>query len=197
MNLLDKILAANSTFVKPGAFPPLPKDPKQQFAIFTCMDTRLVEFLEPAMGIKRGDAKVIKNAGNTLVDPLHGGVIRSLVAAIFTLGVEEVFVIGHRDCGMASVDAVALKERMVARGIPAATIDELVPDLAQWLGTFGCPEENVADVVGKIRNNPLIPKDVPIHGLIFCPTDGHLDVIIDGYAGTSRKADQEAPCRLS
>ncbi|MBI5657136.1 MAG: carbonic anhydrase [Geobacter sp.] len=166
MKLLDKILAANSTFVKPGAFPPLPKDPKQQFAIFTCMDTRLVEFLEPAMGIKRGDAKVIKNAGNTLVDPLHGGVIRSLVAAIFTLG---------------SVDAVALKKRMVARGIPAATIDELVPDLAQWLGTFGCPEENVSDVVAKIRRNPLIPQDVPIHGLIFCPTDGHLDVIIDGY----------------
>jgi carbonic anhydrase len=94
MNLLNSILTANRNFVHPGAFPPLPKNPKKQFAIFTCMDTRLVDFLEPAMGIKRGDAKVIKNAGNTLVDPLHGGVIRSLVAAIFMLGVEEIFVIG-------------------------------------------------------------------------------------------------------
>src|SRR5512138_2948345 len=124
MTLLETILKANRKFVHPGAFPPLPKNPKKQFAIFTCMDTRLVEFLEPAMGIKRGDAKVIKNAGNTIVDPLHGGVIRSLVAAIFTLGVEEVFVIGHRDCGMSVVDAEALKRRMISRGISADTIDE-------------------------------------------------------------------------
>ena len=160
----------------------MPKDPKKQFAIFTCMDTRLVEFLEPAMGIKRGDAKVIKNAGNTLVDPIHGGVIRSLVAAVFMLGVEEIFVIGDRDCGMAVVDAEALKQRMISRGIKSETIDELVPDMAQWLGAFSCPEENVKDVVDKIRKNPLIPEDVPIHGLIFCPDDGHLDVIVNGYS---------------
>lgn len=181
MTLLDSILQANSKFVHPGAFPPLPKNPQKQCAIFTCMDTRLVDFLEPAMGIRRGDAKVIKNAGNTLVDPLHGGVIRSLVAAIFMLGVEEIFVIGHLDCGMGSVDAAKLKQTMIDRGISAASIDVHVPDLAQWLGAFGCPHENVADVVGKIRANPLIPDDVPVHGLIFCPNDGHLDVIVNGY----------------
>lgn len=181
MTLLDTILQANRKFVHPGAFPPLPKNPKKQFAIFTCMDTRLVDFLEPAMGIRRGDAKVIKNAGNTLVDPLHGGVIRSLVAAIFMLGVDEIFVIGHEDCGMASVNPTQLKEKMIARGIAADSIETLVPDLAQWIGAFGCPNENVADVTGKIRANPLIPNDVPVHGLIFCPNDGRLEVVVNGY----------------
>lgn len=181
MTLLATILQANRKFVHPGAFPPLPKNPKKQFAIFTCMDTRLVDFLEPAMGIRRGDAKVIKNAGNTLIDPLHGGVIRSLVAAIFMLGVDEIFVIGHEDCGMATVDPEKIKLAMIARGIAAESIDSLVPDLAQWIGAFGCPHENVADVVGKIRANPLIPRDVPVHGLIFCPNDGRLDVIVNGY----------------
>ncbi|MBI1920932.1 MAG: carbonic anhydrase [Geobacter sp.] len=180
MTLLDAILDANKQFVRPGAFPPLPKNPKKQFAIFTCMDTRLVDFLEPAMGISRGDAKVIKNAGNTVIDP-NGGVIRSLVAAIFMLGVEEVFVIGHRDCGMASVDAAQLKEKMVQRGVESRDIDRLVPDLAQWIGAFSCPEENVARVVSIIRDCPLIPRDVPIHGLLFCPNDGHLEVIVQGY----------------
>ncbi len=181
MNLLDTILTANRNFVHPGAFPPLPKNPKKQLAIFTCMDTRLVDFLEPAMGIKRGEAKVIKNAGNTLVDPLHGGVIRSLVAAIFMLGVEEVFVIGHEDCGIASVDPEKLKSDMIARGISPLAIETHVPDLAQWLGAFACPAENVVEVVAKIRTNPLIPADVPIHGLIFCPNDGRLKVMVDGY----------------
>lgn len=181
MNLLESILKSNRNFVHPGAFPPLPKNPKKQFAIFTCMDTRLVDFLEPAMGIKRGDAKIIKNAGNTLVDPLHGGVIRSLVAAIFMLGVEEIFVIGHEDCGMATVDPEQLKSDMVARGISPNAIENLVPDLAQWLGAFACPEDNVTEVVEKIRANPLIPADVPIHGLIFCPNDGRLEIMVDGY----------------
>lgn len=180
MTLLDSILDANRKFVHPGAFPPLPKNPKKQFAIFTCMDTRLVDFLEPAMGIRRGDAKVIKNAGNTIIDPL-GGVIRSMVAAIFMLGVEEIFVIGHRDCGMSSVDADHLKQRMIERGIDPHTIEGLVPDLSQWLGAFACPEENVERVVKIIRFNPLIPKDVAVHGLIFCPDDGHLDVVDRGY----------------
>jgi len=180
MTLLDNILSVNKKFVRPGAFPPLTKDPKKQFAIFTCMDTRLVDFLEPAMGIKRGDAKVIKNAGNTLVDP-NGGVIRSLVAAVFLLGVEEIFVIGHEDCGMSTVDGEKLKGMMVARGIDSQAIDTLVPDLGQWLGAFACPEANVERVTSVIRNSPLIPKDVPIHGLMFCPNDGQLEVIVRGY----------------
>jgi carbonic anhydrase len=180
MSLLDSMLATNRKFVRPGAFPPLPKNPKKQFAIFTCMDTRLVDFLEPALGIKRGDAKVIKNAGNTVIDP-NGGVVRSLVAAIFMLGVEEVFVIGHRDCGMATVDPDQLKSQMIRRGIAAEAVDALEPGLASWMGAFSCPVENVERVVSIIRENPLIPKDVPVHGLIFCPDDGHLEVVVRGY----------------
>ena len=180
MALLNDILKANRLFVRPGAFTPLPKNPKKQLAIFTCMDTRLVDFLEPAMGIRRGDAKVIKNAGNTVLDP-KGGVIRSLVAAIFLLGVEEILVVGHKDCGMSSVDAGALRRDMIERGIDPGAIDALVPDLAQWLGAFDHPDDNVERVVSIIRSCPLIPKDVPVHGLIFCPDDGHLEVVVEGY----------------
>jgi carbonic anhydrase len=185
MTQLESIMAANRLFTKPNAFPPLPKSPKKQLAIFTCMDTRLVDFLEPAMGLKRGDAKVIKNAGNIIVDPMAGAVIRSLVAGIFMLGVEEVFVIGHRDCGMAELDAESVKLDMIKRGISQEVIDIHVPDLKQWLGIFNHPLENVERVVKIIRHNPLIPKDVPIHGLLFCPDDGHLDVVVDGYSQES------------
>ena len=188
MNQLDSILAANRIFVRPNAFPPLPKSPQKQIAIFTCMDTRLVDFLEPAMGLKRGEAKVIKNAGNTIVDPMSGAVIRSLVAGVFMLGVEEIFVIGHRDCGMASIDAESVKRDMVRRGISPDVIDIHVPDLKQWLGVFAHPIENVERVVKIIRHNPLIPQDVPVHGLLFCPNDGHLDIVVNGYTRESFSA---------
>jgi carbonic anhydrase len=185
MTQLEAIIAANRNFTRPNAFPPLPKSPKKQLAIFTCMDTRLVDFLEPAMGLSRGDAKVIKNAGNIIVDPMSGAVIRSLVAGIFMLGVEEIFVIGHRDCGMAELDAESVKRDMVNRGISPDIIDIHVPDLKQWLGIFAHPVENVERSVKIIRHNPLIPRDVPIHGLIFCPNEGRLDVVVDGYSQES------------
>jgi carbonic anhydrase len=185
MTLLDTILEANGRFVRPDAFPPLKKNPSKQLAIFTCMDTRLVDFLEPAMGLERGDAKVIKNAGNVIIDPMSGGVIRSLVAGVFMLGVEEIIVVGHRDCGMAHIDAESVKQNMVERGISPDVIDIFVPDLKQWLGVFSHPVQNIERVVKIIRHNPLIPKDVPVHGLLFCPNDGHLDVVVDGYSQES------------
>lgn len=189
MTQLDSIMAANSEFIRPNAFPPLPKAPKKQIAIFTCMDTRLVDFLEPAMGIKRGEAKVIKNAGNTIVDPMSGAVIRSLVAGIFMLGVEEIFVIGHRDCGMAAINSDTVKQDMISRGISADVIDIHVPDMKQWLGIFSNPVQNVERVVKIIRHNPLIPGDVPVHGLLFCPDDGHLDIVVNGYTHESFAAN--------
>lgn len=184
-SLLDSVLRANRKFARKGAFSPLPKNPSRQLAIFTCMDTRLVDFLEPAMGLRRGDAKVIKNAGNTIVDPHGGTVIRSLVCGIFLMGVDEVFVVGHRDCGMANVDVSDLKRKMIERGISENAIDHHVPDLSQWLGTFSHPVENVERVVGIIRHNPLIPSEVPVHGLLFCPDDGHLELVVNGYTGES------------
>ena len=53
MTQLESIITANKNFVKPNAFPPLPKSPQKQLAIFTCMDTRLVDFLEPFTTISR------------------------------------------------------------------------------------------------------------------------------------------------
>jgi carbonic anhydrase len=176
--LLDQILEHNARFVAEHERP-LTKAPAKGIALFTCMDTRLVEFLEPALGLRRGDAKVIKNAGNTVVDPT-GGVIRSLVVAVYALGCEEIYVVGHRDCGMTQIDEDELERRMLARGVAAEAIAALRPSLREWVGTFHDPEGNVRRVVDVIRANPLLPDDVPVHGLMFDPATGRLDLIARG-----------------
>jgi len=177
--LLDQILAHNGRFVADRERP-LTKVPAKKVALFTCMDTRLVEFLEPALGLRRGDAKIIKNAGNTIVDPT-GGVIRSLVVAIYALGCQEVYVVGHTDCGMAHLDGPDMERRMLARGVEPAAIAALQPSLLEWVGAFHDPEGNVRRVVDILRNNPLLPNDVPIHGLMFEPSNGRLDLLVRGY----------------
>lgn len=183
--LLHDVLAHNVRFVAERE-QPFSKAPAKRIALFTCMDTRLVEFLEPAMGLRRGDAKVIKNAGNTLIDPT-GGVIRSLVVAVYALGCEEIYVIGHLDCGMSQINEAELQTRMLERGVPQAAIDGLRPGLREWLGAFHDPRGNVVRVAAAIRGNPLIPKDVPVHGLIFDPDSGRLDLLMDGYESTGQR----------
>ncbi|MBP2655663.1 MAG: Carbonate dehydratase [Firmicutes bacterium] len=185
MQILDQVLAANRKFVQdlPDKFINLHQEsdkPSRQLAIFTCMDTRLVDFLEPAMGIKRGEAKVIKNAGNSVTGPFEA-TIRSLVVGIFELGVNEVMVIGHLDCGVSNSTSHTLIQKMLTRGISPDAIKMIEKELEGWLDNFHNPVQNVKDVVKKIRDNPLIPKDVPIHGLIFNPNNGQIEVIVNGY----------------
>ena len=86
--------------------------PKKKLAIVSCMDTRLVNFLSEKLGIDRGDAKVIKNAGNIITEDT----LRSLVVAIYLLDVNKIMVVGHTDCGMKSVDVEDIKKKMVERG---------------------------------------------------------------------------------
>lgn len=100
----------------------------KKLAILTCMDCRLIDFFEPALGLKRGDAKIVRNAGNSIVGE---DAIRSIGAALYNLGAEEVMVVGHTECGMAGADAEALKEKMLARGI--AEEDIVKYDLAEWI----------------------------------------------------------------
>ncbi len=176
MPFLDQVLAHNDRFVEERT-KPFGRSPAKRIAIFTCMDTRLVDFLEPAMGIKRGDAKIIKNAGTTVIDP-RGGVIRSLVVAVHALGCEEIFVIGHLDCGMGQINEKQLERKMLASGVSKQAIAELHPSLHEWLGTFKDVYGNLRRVTKIIRENSLIPRSVPVYGLMFDPATGRLEVVV-------------------
>ena len=64
--MIEQIVAYNKKFVEEKGYEPYltSKYPDKKLAILTCMDTRLIELLPAALGIRNGDAKVIKNAGD-------------------------------------------------------------------------------------------------------------------------------------
>lgn len=102
------------------------------------MDTRLTALLPAALGIKNGDVKMIKNAGGVISHPF-GSVIRSLLVAIFELGVEEIMVIAHSDCGACHMHSEEMLEKMKARGINADYIHMMSfcgVDFHSWLDGF-------------------------------------------------------------
>ena len=84
MNLLNEILRHNREFLDHtnqehgDEVPTVSKVPTREIAILTCMDTRLVNFMEQALGIERGHAKVIKSAGNS-ISGMFDSVVRSLL----------------------------------------------------------------------------------------------------------------------
>ena len=175
MTILENVLEDNKKFVENFEGEEMSHHAQKKLAILTCMDCRLIDFFEPALGLERGDAKIVRNAGNSIVGE---DAIRSIGAALYNFGCEEVLVVGHTECGMAGADAEALKEKMLARGIAEEDIAKY--DLAEWIGGFEDEEENVKNVVEKIKNHQLIP-DVPVHGLIIDIVTGELKVLVDGY----------------
>lgn len=179
--MIDEILAYNKRFVEEKTYEKYAADkyPNKKIAILTCMDTRLVELLPAALGLKNGDVKIIKNAGGVVTNPF-GSVIRSLLVAIIELGVEEIMVIGHTDCGVQHIDSEMMIQHMKKRGISQESIELMKYcgiDFEKWLAGFDTVEQSVTDTVDTIRNHPLIPKDVKIGGYVIDTFTGALQTI--------------------
>lgn len=174
----EKILKFNKKFVEDKEYEKFTagKYPELKIAILTCMDTRLVELIPAALGIKNGDVKMIKNAG-AVVSSSFGSAIRSLLIAIYDLGVNEIMVIGHTDCGACSVNSDNIIQNMLERGITKEQIDMIRycgVDLENWLAGEDTVEGSVIKNVETLKEHPLIPKDVRIDGYVINTITGEL-----------------------
>lgn len=184
MSRLDEILAFNEGFVNNKAYEPYraEKYPRKKMVVVTCMDTRLTELLPRAMNLKNGDAKIIKTAGALIFEPF-GGVMRSVLVAVTLLKAEEVYVVGHLDCGMTGLKPESVLAELKKRGVSPEKIDSLRQsgaDLDHWLTGCSKVEEGVMQSVNIIRTHPLFPPGVPVHGLTIDPANGKLRLIFDG-----------------
>ena len=179
--MIEDILEYNKRFVENKGYEKYitNKYPDKKIAILSCMDTRLTELLPAALGIKNGDVKMIKNAG---------GIISSFrqrytqpYGGYHELGVKEVMVIAHSDCGACHMSSAQMIEHMKARGIKQETIDMIRfcgVDFDSWLYGFGDTEKSVRETVKAILDHPLIPEDVHVSGFIIDSITGALTPVV-------------------
>lgn len=184
-NNLEEILKFNKEFVEKKEYEKYntTKYPDKKIAILSCMDTRLTELLPKALDLKNGDAKIIKNAGGTVIHPF-GSAMRSLLICVYEFDIKEIFIIGHYDCGVSSMDTDKMIKKMIEKGIDVQTLDTLSRagiKVKKWLHGFDCVEESVRESVTKVKNHPLMPSNIAIHGLIMDPLTGRLDVAVNGF----------------
>ena len=181
MSHIKEMLEFNKKFVKDKRYKPYltTKQPDKKIVVISCMDTRLTEILPAALNFKNGDVQIIKNAGAIITHPF-GSVMRSLMIAIYELGVQDILVIGHNDCGMQKMKASKLIRKMAKRNIAKEKIDFVSQcgiDINKWLKGFETAEDSVLETVNIIRRHPLIPADIRVYGFIIDPKTGKLDKI--------------------
>ena len=174
--MVKEMLKYNKKFVEDRCYEKYltTKYPDKKIAILSCMDTRLTELLPAALGIKNGDVKIIKNAGGMICHPF-GSVIRSLLVAIFELGVNEILVIGHTDCGVQHMNSDEMIKHMISRGVAPDHIEMMRycgVDFDSWLSGFDTVENSVSETVEFLRHHPLLPNDVTINGFIMDSVTG-------------------------
>jgi hypothetical protein len=179
--MIEDILKHNKEFVASKGYERFvtSKYPDKKIAIVTCMDTRLVELLPAALGIRNGDVKIIKNAGGTITNPFDS-TMRSLLVAVYELGVNEIMVIGHTGCGVQGMNADEMLHLMRERGVSEEHISLMKHcgiDLKSWLHGFEETDAAVKETVDLIRNHPLMAADVRVAGYIMDSLTGALEKI--------------------
>ena len=178
--MIDDILTYNARFVADKGYEPYVADkfPAKKLAVLTCMDTRLTELLPKALGLRNGDAKIIKNAGGLVLSETDSA-IRSLLVGIYELGVQEVMVVHHSTCGACHMSYDEFKPHMLERGISTETLAEWESKgVSDWLEGFHDTEASVRKTVAAIKNHPLVPQDVTVRGFIIDSVTGALTEVL-------------------
>ena len=161
MSVTDELLANNAEYA--AAFSgPLPLPPAKHVAVVACTDARLDVYR--ILGLKEGEAHVIRNAGGVITDDE----IRSLAISQRLLGTQEIILIHHTDCGMLTfTDDEFKKSIQDETGIKPAWAAEAFPDL----------DEDVRQSIARIKASPFIPNKDSVRGFVFDVGTGKLNEV--------------------
>jgi len=161
LSVADELLRANENFARNFTLGELSVRPKRHVAVLACMDSRIL--FEHCLGLKPGDAHMIRNAGGIATEDA----LRSLIVSHHLLDTQEFIIINHTDCGLLKVKEDELKARL--RDKMGATADS-----PAHFHAFDDLEENVRQQIQRVRSHPWIPKHIPVRGFVYDVKTGKL-----------------------
>ncbi len=154
----DEMLANAAARTDELAAPGLSPRPRLKVAVLACMDTRLDLF--PMLGLKRGDAHIIRNAGGLVTDDA----LRSLSASQRLLGTEEIVVVMHEGCGLHGASEDDFAQALAADGV-----------LPNWrLGAFEEIDATLEHSLARLRSSRELRHRDHVRGFVFDPESGAL-----------------------
>ena len=135
--------------------------------ILTCLDSRL--HVEDILQESKDNAFVLRNAGAAVTEC----VIRSMMLAIDALGAREIIIVGHRVCGLRTLDTRGL-QKIVEDRVEEPARKALGLPFKQWLRLATDPEAHLKAQAELARQSRLIPRDVPVTLLMYDEYNGHI-----------------------
>ena len=160
MGAYEETLEANQQYGQSFALGHLPMPPARKLAVVACMDARLT--VEQFLGLKTGEAHIIRNAGGLVTDDA----LRSLIISTRLLGTRTIFVIEHTDCGMLTFQDEQLRQQLKSEtGQETSHLH---------FHAFTDLEGNLRTQLRRIRESPFLPRDIELHGFIYDVRTGRL-----------------------
>jgi carbonic anhydrase len=176
MSSTDDAVKANESYAQSFKLGALPIPPARKLAIVACMDARLT--VEQLLGLKTGDAHIIRNAGGIVTEDA----IRSLIISHHLLGTQEFIIINHTDCGMLTFKDEELEAKLEAATNAAAVTPQrfyAFPDL----------EKNVRQQIQRVKSHPWIPENISVRGFIYNVKTGKLKEIVASDEARGKSAE--------
>ena len=170
MSVIDEVLENNQKYADQFTLGHLPMPPARKLAVLACMDARLT--VEQFLGLKTGDAHIIRNAGGIASEDA----LRSLIISHHLLGTQEFIIVNHTDCGMLTFKDSELLDRLEKQ-----TGTAFVAPV--HFHAFSDVEENVRRQIQRVRSHPFIPSHIPVRGFVYDVTNGRLKEIADPAVG--------------
>ncbi|QQE10721.1 carbonic anhydrase [Planctomycetota bacterium] len=163
----DRLLQNNKQYAQSRQHLPPSQviEPSMQTAILTCMDCRIP--IEDALGLKPGQAYIIRNAGNVVTDD----VLRSLILAVEGKEVREILVIGHTDCALAKFDSNAFTNSLKNKY-------QCAPCVPTQFHAFPNIRKNIRTQVAKLKAHPYLAEATSIRGFIFDVNTGKINELV-------------------
>jgi carbonic anhydrase len=159
MSVTDELLQNAEAYAEDFDKGDLPLPPARKVAIVACMDARLNPY--GLLGLREGDAHVIRNAGGVVTDDE----IRSLSISQRLLGTEEIILIHHTDCGMLTFGDDDFRRQ----------IQQDTGIKPEWAAeAFGDLDEDVRQSIGRIKASPFVPRKDQIRGFVYDVRTGTL-----------------------
>jgi carbonic anhydrase len=160
MGVYEETLEANQQYARSFGLGSLPMPPARKLAVVACMDARLT--VEQFLGLKTGEAHIIRNAGGLATEDA----LRSLIISTRLLGTRTIYVIEHTDCGMLTFQDEQLRQQLKKEsGQETSHLHFLA---------FADLEENLRAQLRRIRENPFLPRDIDLHGFVYDVRSGRL-----------------------
>jgi carbonic anhydrase len=166
--MFDDLLDENRRFAAGFGGAAIPARAAKGLALVTCMDTRMDPL--PVLGLRPGDAKIIRNAGGRVTPDA----LRSLILATRMLGVRRIAVMQHTDCALAFTTDDDIRHALG------------VPDAADWeFLAMADPDADLRRDVDAVRSCPLLAPGVTVVGWRYDVKTGLVERVIEPVGGDS------------